>query len=78
MGFPGLKSDGTDEGASLYPHAQGSRTSEDGRDARRPRLSPSMGHVTAVPEQHESLEHLLDRADAAMCEQKRMKKLQIT
>jgi diguanylate cyclase (GGDEF)-like protein len=42
-----------------------------------PELSLSMGHVTANLQRLESLEDLLDRADAAMYERKRMKKLQI-
>jgi diguanylate cyclase (GGDEF)-like protein len=41
-----------------------------------PSLSLSMGHVTADPKRIESLQDLLDRADAAMYERKRLKKLQ--
>jgi diguanylate cyclase (GGDEF)-like protein len=41
-----------------------------------PSLSLSMGHVTADLNRNESLENLLDRADAAMYERKRLKKLQ--
>lgn len=41
----------------------------------RCRLSLSMGHVTADAHHLEKLQDLLDRADAAMYEQKRMKKL---
>jgi diguanylate cyclase (GGDEF)-like protein len=39
-------------------------------------LSLSMGHVTSDPLRNESLEDLLERADAAMYVRKRMKKLQ--
>jgi diguanylate cyclase (GGDEF)-like protein len=46
----------------------------DGGDG--PQLSLSMGHVTADLRMNESLENLLERADAAMYERKRMKKLQ--
>jgi diguanylate cyclase (GGDEF)-like protein len=56
---------------------EASSLAEDGFDLRLPRLSLSMGHVTADPGRHESLQHLLDRADAAMYEQKRLKKLQL-
>jgi GGDEF domain-containing protein len=34
-----------------------------------------MGHVTVDPQRTESLEDLLKRADAAMYERKRMKKM---
>ena len=40
------------------------------------RLSLSMGHVTADLRRHEALQDLLDRADAAMYQRKRTKKLQ--
>jgi diguanylate cyclase (GGDEF)-like protein len=46
----------------------------DGGDG--PCLSLSMGHVTADLNRNESLENLLERADAAMYERKRLKKLQ--
>ena len=48
------------------------------RDPQRPHASLSMGHVTANPEQGQSLEDLLALADAAMYEQKRSKKQQVT
>jgi diguanylate cyclase (GGDEF)-like protein len=48
----------------------------DGPEGSRPTLSLSMGHVTADPRKLESLEDLLDRADAAMYKRKRLKKLQ--
>jgi len=48
------------------------------RDPQRPHASLSMGHVTANPEQGQSLEDLLAMADAAMYEQKRSKKQQVT
>jgi diguanylate cyclase (GGDEF)-like protein len=45
------------------------------RDFRlSPALSLSMGHVTADPRRKESVEDLLERADAAMYERKRTKK----
>jgi len=52
-----------------------SRETED-QDEQRPRLGLSMGHVSADPKRRESLQELLDRADAAMYEQKRRKKMQ--
>jgi diguanylate cyclase (GGDEF)-like protein len=39
------------------------------------RLSLSMGHITADLRRHETLQDLLDRADAAMYQRKRTKKL---
>jgi diguanylate cyclase (GGDEF)-like protein len=46
-----------------------------GGHTQTPRLSLSMGHVTVDPHRIESLDDLLKRADAAMYERKRMKKL---
>ncbi|HEY2859261.1 MAG TPA: GGDEF domain-containing protein, partial [Terracidiphilus sp.] len=40
------------------------------------KLSLSMGYVTADPRRRETLQNLLDRADAAMYQRKRTKKLQ--
>jgi diguanylate cyclase (GGDEF)-like protein len=50
---------------------------EAGENADTPRLSLSMGHVTVDPQRIESLEELLKRADAAMYERKRMKKMHL-
>jgi diguanylate cyclase (GGDEF)-like protein len=44
-------------------------------DHRGARLSLSMGHATSDPRRPEPLQKLLDRADAAMYERKRLKKL---
>jgi diguanylate cyclase (GGDEF)-like protein len=53
------------------------RTNSFGRDSDdAPRLSLSMGHVIADLSRSESLESLLERADAAMYERKRQKKMQ--
>ena len=53
------------------------RTNGIGRDeVDAPRLSLSMGHVTADLSRNESLESLLERADAAMYQRKRQKKMQ--
>ncbi|HWG21747.1 MAG TPA: GGDEF domain-containing protein [Terracidiphilus sp.] len=41
----------------------------------RPRLDLSIGHVTADPYRQESLQDLLDQADAAMYQRKRSKKM---
>jgi diguanylate cyclase (GGDEF)-like protein len=50
--------------------------SAEGNAADGPCLSLSMGHVTANLLRSESLEDLLERADAAMYERKRLKKMQ--
>jgi diguanylate cyclase (GGDEF)-like protein len=52
--------------------AKSSEAASDGR----PHLSLSMGHVMADLRRHEKLQDLLDRADAAMYERKRLKKVQ--
>jgi len=44
------------------------------RIAKEPCLSLSLGHVTSEPGAEESLDDLLDKADLAMYEEKRLKK----
>lgn len=54
-----------------------SEESAGGTGRERPHPGLSIGHVTANPEQGQSLEDLLALADAAMYEQKRSKKQQV-
>lgn len=64
-------------GADAMDQAEKRLESESERTATgTPRLSLSMGHVTADQGRHETLQDLLDRADAAMYQRKRSKKLQ--
>jgi diguanylate cyclase (GGDEF)-like protein len=44
------------------------------RSAQEPVLSLSLGHITTAPDANESLDELLDKADIAMYEEKRLKK----